>query len=108
MDGDIFRSAHSAERGVKALNGGPGTTAGKRVVHLGGVLEVAEAGLEQVFLRGGVAACRFARDEPLSFQGRHAPVKDEAVAREAADAVLALLAPFQKSRTLRSMTTLRL
>src|SRR2546423_7842897 len=43
--GNFFRFAHGAERGIKTLNRGPGRAAGERVVHLGGVLQVAQAGL---------------------------------------------------------------
>src|SRR5260370_39193956 len=101
MDRNLLRFAHGTMGGVKTLNGGPGGAAGKRVVHLGGVLEVAETGLLQVFLRRSVPASRFARDQPLGFQGWNAQVKDEALAREAVNGVLEMLDPFQECGTLR-------
>src|SRR5438445_8899348 len=64
-----------------------------------------EAGLEQIFLRGSVAAGRFARDEPLGFQGRHPQIKDEVLAGKSIDAVLEMLDPFQECRALSGRNT---
>jgi len=96
VHGNIFRLTNGAERGIETLNGCPRHSARKRIVHFGGVFEVMKTGFEQIFLGGGVAARRFAFNEPLRFLRGNPKVEDEAFAGKAVDAVLEMLDPLQK------------
>ena len=100
VPGDFFRFANRAERGIETLNGGPGRATRKRVVHFGGVFEVAKTGFEEIFARGGVAAGGFAFDEPLGFLRGNAQVEDETFAGKAVNGVLEMLDPLEEFRAL--------
>src|SRR5580700_6485605 len=54
--GNFLGLANGILRGVETLDGGPGNASGERVVHFSGVFQMAQAGLQNIFLRGSVSA----------------------------------------------------
>ena len=94
--GDFLGRAHGATGAVKTLDGGPGRAAGEEIVHCCRLFQVAQAGFEQVFLRGSVAASGFLRDEFLGLARRNTQIQNQVFARKPVNPVFEMLDPFEK------------
>src|SRR6267154_1597537 len=93
---DLLHRAHGACLCIEALNGDPRRAAGELIVHSRRILQMAQAGFQEILLRAGIAALRFERDQSLGLERRYAQVEDEVLSWKFVDVVLEVLDPASK------------
>ncbi len=90
---DFIRKAHGIASGVETLDGDPRCVLREEIVHLGGLLEMAEARFLQIMLGGSVRALGFAPDESLRIARRKTQVEDQRFSRQTVDTIFEMFDP---------------
>src|ERR1700730_16889664 len=97
--GNFGHFAYHAALGVEALDGHPRRTLCQLIVHVGGILQMLQAGFEKIAFGARVAARRFLLHEFLCFARRHAQVHNDVLARQFVNVVFQVLNPLAELRT---------
>src|SRR6267154_1248234 len=93
---DFFHRAHGSSLCIEALNGDPRRAAGELIVHSRRILQMAQAGLQEILLRSGIGALRFEGDQFLGLERRNAQVQDKVLSWKVVNVVLEVFDPASK------------